>query len=99
MGYTPGEEGRSITIYIEAYCHVGAQKMSSQIAIQDIRDLPLKTILFYINWDSGSTTHLTSRSNMQVALMCLQPIIFSWSEGIMLNNKNQLTRCKQGRHN
>jgi hypothetical protein len=86
--YSPGGDECSIMDFIEEFCRVGSHKMSGQIPIQDIVDLPLKTILFYITQASGSTTpHLASKTNMQVALMCLEPTIFNWCEGVLANMK------------
>jgi hypothetical protein len=67
----------------EEFCQVGLYNMSDKISILDIVYLPLKTIFFYITLASGSTgPHLGSKTNMQVAFMCLDPTIFNLCEGV-----------------
>jgi hypothetical protein len=62
--------------------------VGGRIAIKDIRDLPLRSILFSITSIAGSTSsHLVSRSQVAYGLQCLEPTLFNWSAGFLHNVK------------
>jgi hypothetical protein len=78
VDYTPSGDECSIMDYIEQYCQYGSHQMSGKIPIQDIIDMLLKTILFIINRvEESIVVHLDTKSNMHMALMCLDPTIFN----------------------
>jgi hypothetical protein len=84
--------------YIAQYCREGTRKSSGKIPIKDIIDHPLCMILFTITKLAGSTgPHLASKSQMVYAIECLEPRVFNWCGGLLVNLKDQITKCKTGR--
>jgi hypothetical protein len=62
--------------------------VGGRIAIKDVRDLPLQSILFTITNLVGSTnSHLVSRSQVAYDLQCLEPTLFNWSIRFLQNVK------------
>lgn len=56
-------------------------------------------ILFTITKLAGSTSpHLASKSQMAYAVECLEPKLFNWCVGFLTNVKDQISRCRTGRH-
>ena len=54
--------------------------------------------LFTITKLEGSIyLHLDSKAQMAYGLECLEPNVFNWCEGILLNLKDQITKCKIGK--
>jgi hypothetical protein len=83
--------------YLENHCVPGSRLVGGRIAIKDIRDLPLRSILFSITSIAGSTSsHLVSRSQVAYGLQCLEPTLFNWSAGFLQNVKEQISRCRAG---
>jgi hypothetical protein len=67
--------------------------------IKEVRDLTLRSILFSITNLAGSTSaHLASKSQMAYALQCVEPRLFNWSAGFLRNVKDQITKCRTGKH-
>jgi hypothetical protein len=65
--------------YIAQFCVPGSHKESGRIVIKDVRDLPLRAIMFTITKLEGSTSpHLASKSQMAYVVQCLEPRIFNW---------------------
>ena len=55
--------------YLANHCVLGVRLVGGRIAIKDIRDLPLRSILFSITRIEGSTSaHLVSRSQVAYGL-------------------------------
>jgi hypothetical protein len=83
--------------YLANHCVPGARLVGGRIAIKDIRDLSLRSILFSITSIEGSTSaHLVSRSQVAYGLQCLEPTLFNWSAGFLHHVKEQITRCRSG---
>jgi hypothetical protein len=83
--------------YLENHCVPGSILVGGIITIKDIRDLPLRSIIFSITSMEGSTnSHLVSRSQVAYGLQCLETTLFNWSVGFLQNVKEQITRCKAG---
>ena len=65
--------------------------------IKSLVDLPLRTVVYTIGRAVGTrAAHLTSRSHMLYALLCMEPTIFNWCEGMLACMKSQLNKCKKG---
>jgi hypothetical protein len=65
--------------------------------IKDVRDLPLRSILFsIINLVGSTSAHLASRSQMAYYLQCVEPTLFNWSTAFLHNVKDQISRCRMG---
>jgi hypothetical protein len=83
--------------YLANHYVPGVRLVGGRIAIKDIRDLPLRSILFSITSITGSTSaHLVSRSHVAYGLQCLETTLFNWSAGFLQNVKEQITRCRTG---
>jgi hypothetical protein len=83
--------------YVANHCIPGSRLVGGRIVIKDVRDLPLRSILFSITNLVGSTsTHLASRSQMAYALQCVEPTLFNWSTTFLHNVKDQILRCRMG---
>jgi hypothetical protein len=83
--------------YLANHCVPGAKLVGSRIAIKDIRDLSLRSIMFSITSIVGSTSaHLASRSQVAYGLQCLEPTLFNWSAWFLQHVKEQITRCRSG---
>ena len=91
--------GESVDSYVREYYRHSAQKVSGKLPISQVVSLPLKTILFTVTRIAGSTTpHLASKAQMQYALIALDGVVYNWCMGLLVNMKDQLTRCKRGQH-
>lgn len=92
-------DAKSTDEYIALHCRRGTKKSGNKIPIKDVTSLPLQTILFTITRVAGSLgPHLASKSQMKYALECLGPTIFNWCQGLLVNLKDQVTKCKTGRN-
>jgi len=91
--------GESVRDNIQRLCRPGTQpSKDGKINIKDIRDLPLRTILFTIaKLKSSLTLHLANISYMLFALECLEPTTFNWCEAVLSSMKEQLTKEKSGK--
>jgi hypothetical protein len=79
--------------YISAYCVLGTQNHSDKVAIRDVHDLPLWTILYTIAHMEGSVApHMDLQSYFQYALECTEPQVFNWCDGVLRSMKKQLTK-------
>ena len=79
--------------YLENHCVPGSRLVGGRISIKDIKDIPLRSILFSITSIVGSTiSHLVSRSQVAYGLQCLEPTLFNWSAGFLQNVKEKITR-------
>jgi hypothetical protein len=64
--------------YLENHCVPGSRLVGGRIAIKDVRDIPLRSILFSIKTLVGSTiSHLVLRSWVAYGLQCLEPTVFN----------------------
>ena len=81
------------------YFYLGSEpSKDGKINIQDVRDFPLRTIIFTIAKLAGTVTlHVANRLYMQYALECLEPTVFNWSEAVLSQIKEQLHKEKGGR--
>jgi hypothetical protein len=83
--------------YLANHCIPGSRLVGGRIAIKDVRDLPLRSILFSITSLAGSTSsHLVSRSQVAYALQCMEPTVFNWSAGFLQNVKEQDFEMQDG---
>jgi hypothetical protein len=83
--------------YLANHCVPGARLVGGRITIKDIKDLPLRSILFAIKRIAGSTNaHLVSRSQVAYGLQCLEPTLFNWNAWFLQNVKEQITKCRAG---
>jgi hypothetical protein len=86
-------------VYVENHCIQGSRLVGGRIVIKEVRDFPLRSILFSITNLAGSTSaHLASRSQMDYALQCMEPRLFNWSATFLHNVKDQITKCRMGKH-
>jgi len=87
--------------YIITYCKPRSlPNRDVKIRIKDVTELPLRMILFIIaRLASNLTLHVASRSYTPYGIECLEPILFNWSEGVLVNLKEQLTKEKEGKLN
>jgi hypothetical protein len=89
--------GEPMSHYISAHCVPGTHKHCDQIAIRDVRDLPLQTILYTITCMAGSAApHMALQSYFQYALECMEPRVFNWCNKVLRSMKKQLTKCRNG---
>ena len=83
--------------YVREYRCSGAQKVSGKLPISQVMSIPLKTILFSVTRIARSTApHLASKAQMQYALIALDGVVYNWCMGLLVNMKDQLTRCRRG---
>ena len=77
IGSTVG--GETVRDYVMQYCYPGAEPSKyGKINIRDVRDFPLRTILFTITKLASTVTlHVANRSYMQFGLECLDPTVFN----------------------
>lgn len=81
--------------YIHEYCVPGTTKKSGRISILIVTNMPLRTIMFTIVRDFGSTvSHSATKAQMTYALECVEPRVFNWCEGLQINIHDQLTHCR-----
>ena len=71
--------GETVRDYVMQYCYPGAEPSKyGKISIWDVRDFPLRTILFTIaKLVSTVTLHVANRSYMQCVLEHMEPTIFN----------------------
>ena len=71
--------GETVRDYVMQYCYPGSEpSKDGKINICDVRDFPLRTILFTIAKLAGIVTlHVANISYMQYALECLEPTFFN----------------------
>lgn len=71
--------GGSIGKYIVQYCYPHTRKSSNRLLIKNVMDLTLHMILFHINYVVISTSpHLASKGHVQIAVECINPMVFNW---------------------
>lgn len=80
---------------MEEFCRVGTRKVSGKIPIKYVGSIPLSTILFTITNLIGFTgPHLALKSKMEIEMECLEPKVFNWSYVVLINLKDQISRCR-----
>jgi hypothetical protein len=85
-------------MYLARHCVPGERLVGGRIPIKDIRELPLRSILFSIMSVTESTSaHLASRSQVAYGVQCLEPTLFNWSAGFLRNVKEQVSQCRMGK--
>ena len=91
--------GETVRDYVIQYCYPGFEpRKDGKINIRDVRDFPLRTILFMISKLASTVTlHVANRSYMHYALKCLEPTVFNSSEVVLSQIKEQLNKAKGGR--
>jgi hypothetical protein len=83
--------------YVANHFVPGSRLVGSRIVKKNVRDLPLRSVLFSITNLVGITSaHLASRSHMAYALQCVEPTLFNWSTIFLHNVKDQISRCRMG---
>ena len=86
-----------VDVYLARHCALGARLVGGRIPIKDIRDLPLRSILFAITSVTGSiSAHLASIFQVAYGVQCLEPTLFNWSAAFLWNVKEQISRCRTG---
>jgi hypothetical protein len=84
--------------YVDTFCREGTRKVSGKIPIKNVEDRCLQSILYTICKLSGSTgSHVALKSQMALGIECLEPKIFNWSSAVLVNLKDQLSRCRNGK--
>jgi hypothetical protein len=84
--------------YLANYCVPGSRLVGGRNTIKDIRDIPLRSILFSItSIDRSTILHLVSISQVAYSLQCLEPTLFNWSAGFLQNVKQKIMRCRAGK--
>lgn len=85
-------------ILIARHCHGSHNTKSGKIDIRTFTNIPLRTVLYNIDRMEGvQALHEVRKSHFMYELDCLSPIVFSWCEGLLVNMKDQLTKCKTGK--
>ena len=81
--------GGAVKDYIVTYCKPRAQPTKyGNINIKNVTQLTLRTILFIITILEGSSTlHVARKSYMHYELECLEPTLFNWRKGVLVNMK------------
>jgi hypothetical protein len=83
--------GLPMNEYIRQYCVPEAERRSGKVAIRDVWDLPLWTILFTISRMAGSASpHMALQSYFQYAVECMEPRVFNWCDGVLRSMKKQV---------
>ena len=84
--------------YIDTFCREGTRKVSDKIPIKNVEDRCLQNILFTI-WKLSSSTgsHVALKSKMALGIKCLELKIFNWSLAVLVNLKDQLSCCRNGK--
>jgi len=80
-------------------CLVGVHKSNNKPPIQDVMDITLRMILFCITCVAGITgPHLATHAQVDYTVLCRDGVLFNWSVTLLVNMKEQLTRCRIGQH-
>ena len=68
-----------------------------KIPIEEVMDLPLRTVLFTMQRVGGSQgAHQASGSHMLYASEAMMPTVYNWVDDLPSVFKDQLTKCRQG---
>ena len=86
--------GETVRDYVMQYCYLGEEpRKYGKINIRDVRDFPLRTILFTIAKLSDTVTlHVVNRSYMHYALECMEPTVFNSSEAVLSQIKEKINK-------
>jgi hypothetical protein len=64
--------------YVSYHCVPSTEKHSGKVAIKDVWDLPLRTILYTITHMAGSATpHMALQIHFQYVIECMEPRVFN----------------------
>ena len=86
---------RSTTDLIHAHCIRDTQAVSNRIPIAQVTLRPLRSILWMIVHLAGAKSqHVATKSQMLLALDCMQPQVFDWCDGVVRWVRAELTACK-----
>ena len=78
-GFGHGGGALSVQDYVDTYCLLSTQKSSTQILITQVTSFPLKCIVSTINRvDGTSALNLATWNHMNLAVECLQSVVFYW---------------------
>ena len=67
-----------------------------KIEIKDVVRFPSRMIMFITSILAGSATlHLANKFHMQYNIECMESTIFNWSEGVLENMKEKLTKANK----
>ena len=84
--------------YIRDLCTEGTRRQGGKLPIQHVTYIPLRTILYTMTRIAGSTSaHLASKSQVMISIRATEGIVFDWCSGLLVNLKDQLTHCHEGR--
>jgi hypothetical protein len=85
--------GEPMDYFVAHHCVPSTENHSGKVAIKDVRDLPLRTIIYTITRMAWSATlHMALQSHFQYDIECMEPLVFNWCEGLLKNMKKQLTK-------
>jgi hypothetical protein len=80
--------------YYNLYCIPEAERKKGKVAIWDVQDLTLHTILFTIaRMDGSSAPHMELQRYFQYTIECTEPRVFNWENAVLHSIKKQLTKC------
>ena len=92
-----GGGGELVDSYVRDLCVDGTHKQGKKLPIQHMSNIPLRTILYTVTHIVGSTsTYLASKSQVLTSLRATDGVVFDWCLGLLVNLKDQLTRCREG---
>lgn len=82
---------------IATYCRARVVPTTDEkININDVTLLLIMIMFTIIIFTGSSTLHVASRSYMEYGVEFIAPTIFKWSEGVLVNLKEHLTKVKDG---
>ena len=80
----------------DQYCFPRTQMNGKKIPMKYLMDLPLRTILFTMQWVSRSHgSHQASRAHMLYSLEEMTPTLINWEEDFLVVLKYHLTKCRR----
>ena len=83
-GIGRGGDPMSVQDCINAYCPSGTHKKGTCVPISQITSFPLQVIISTVERIVGSSSlHSASRTHMQVAVACMQGMVFDWYSGMI----------------
>jgi hypothetical protein len=89
--------GLSMSEYICRHYETDAKRHKGKVAIQGVRYLTLRAILFTIAWmEIIMLPHMALKSYFQHVVECMEPQVFNWCDGVLHSMKTQLTKRKRG---
>lgn len=89
--------GETLDQLMAGVCPRAMKTRSGKVGIPTVEDMPLRTILFLVTRAAGSlANHEASKTQLLLALECLQPTIFNWAVAMTTSMKRQLSNYRRG---